>query len=154
MSGLSFGVEPLAKLLADPALREMIEDYYEELSPLKHILPLDLDWAGMIEEEAGGTFFVWAARVDRSLAGFISFRLVYHPHHRRVLFAIDAGHFLAPAFRGKGRVGYRMWRTAEPEARRRGAKLIWGHDSATHSLMPFYLALSYEPVGTVFWKVL
>jgi hypothetical protein len=151
---LRFGWEPIKVLLAEPNVRDLIVAYYEELSPLKGIAKLDPNWEGMVQAEKDGVFCVWTARVDQTLAGFITFHLLYHMHYRNTLFAQDAGHFLAPLFRDKGRIGYRMWKTVEPALRVRGAKIIMAHDNAYRPLMPFFLALDYEPRSTMFWKAL
>ena len=151
---LSFRFEPLEKLLREPNLRDLVTAYYEELSPLKGVCTLNPNWEAMLQGDRDGVFCFWAARYNGTFIGFISFHLLFHLNYRDTLFAMDAGHFLAPAFRGKGRIGYRMWKTAEVALRERGAKVIMAHDNIIHSLMPFFLALDYEPRSTMFWKAM
>jgi hypothetical protein len=151
---ITYRWEPLEKLLEEPNVRDLILGYWEELSPLKTIARLDPDWADMIAREKAGRFCVWTARVNGTLAGFVSFHLVPHLNYRSTLFAMDAGHFLSPAFRDKGRLGFRMWRTAEAALKQKGVAVAVVHDNAKRPLMPFFLALGYEPRSTLFWKEL
>ncbi len=147
--------EKLATVLAEPNAADLIRSYVEELSPIKHIAPVDPDWDLMQQREGEGVYKLWCARVEGTLAGYISFNLMGHPSYRGVLFAFDAGHYLSPAFRdNNGRIGYRMWRTVEPRLKGLGVKVIWAHDNAQRPLLPFMLALGYEPRGTMFTKVL
>jgi hypothetical protein len=143
-----FGWEKLATLLAEPNIRDLIEAYWLELSPIKH-LPLDIDWPRLLRGEADGVYRVWTARVDGTLAGFIAFWVQTHMYHRTVLFAVDGGHFLAPAFRDKGMLGWRMWRAAKAALAGEGVKVWMTHDNARRPLMPFFLALGLEPLSTM-----
>ena len=151
---LRFGWGSLPALLEEPNVRDLVRAYYDELSPLKEIVLPDPNWPAMIQAEKDGVFCVWTARVNGTLAGFVIFHLLYHLNYRSTLFAMDAGHFLAPAFRNRGRIGYRMWRTVEPALREKGVKVVMAHDNAVRALMPFFLALDYEPRSTLFWKAL
>jgi len=147
------GWEKLAKVLAEPNAADMIRAYAEELSPLRDLAPVDPDWDRLARLEAGGCYRLWAARVDGTLAGFISFFLMPHHNYRSLLMAQDGGSYIAPQFRGKGMVGFRMWRSAEPALRKLGVRYIMAHDGQ-RPLLPFMLALGYEPRGTLFWKIL
>ena len=121
---------------------------------MKGVIPLDPNFASMIGGEKSGIIVTWTARVGPTLAGFICFHLLYHLNYRTVRFAMETGHFLAPQFRAKGRIGFRMWRTAEVALEERGARVIMAHDNAERPLMPFFLALGYDPRSTIFWKIL
>ena len=149
-----FGWESLAELLKEPNLPDMIRQYREELSPIRHVAKLDIEWGEFLKRDREGTFAVWTARVGSTLAGFISFYIAPHLFYQTTLFAIDAGHYLAPAFRDNSRVGFRMWRTCEIALRERGVRVIMAHDNAERPLMPFFLALGFEPRSTMFWKVI
>ena len=146
--------EGLAAVLAEPNAADMIRDYVEELSPLRDVVPVNPDWPRLAALEAEGIYKLWACRVDGTLAGFVSFFVMPHHNYAGTLLACDAAHFLAPAFRDRGRIGYRMWRSAEAALRELGVRCIMAHDSAMRPLMPFFLALDFEPRGTLFWKVL
>lgn len=145
---VTFGWERLEFLLKEPNIRDLIEAYWEELSPIKHI-PLDMDWPRLLDLEAQGIYRVWSARVGGTLAGFVSFYVQPHVYYRTVLFAVDGGHFLAPAFRDKGMVGWRMWRTLKSALKEEGVRVAMLHDNAKRPLMPFFLALGAEPLSTM-----
>lgn len=154
MAPARFGWEPLERLLAEPNVPDMIRQYAEELSPIRHIARPDIDWDELVRRDRLGTFAVWAARSGPTLAGFISFYIEPHLFYRTTLFAVDAGHYLAPAFRDNDRIGFRMWRTVEVPLKERGVIVIMAHDNAERPLMPFFLALDYHPRSTMFWRVL
>lgn len=149
-----FGWEKLEVLLAEPNLPDMIRQYWAELSPLRHIAEPDIDWPEFINRERQGMFQVWAARVGPTLAGFVAFHITPHLYYKTTLFAIDGGHYLAPAFRDNSRIGFRMWRTAEVALEQRGVRVIYAHDNAERPLMPFFLALGFKPLSTMFIKVI
>lgn len=148
-----FAWEPLAQVLAEPNAADMIRSYVEELSPLRDILPVAPDWEMKRRMEAEGIYRLWAARVDSTLAGYISFQIVPHTDYKDVKFAFDAGHYLSPAFRDKpGRLGFRMWRTGTAALRELGVQFVMSHDNACRPLMPFMIGLGFEPLGGVYLK--
>jgi hypothetical protein len=145
---LTCGWERLEFLLKEPGVRDLITEYFEELSPFTD-LPLDIDWARLLRHEADGIYRIWTARVNGTLAGFAAFYVQTHMYHRSVLAAIDGGHYLSPEFRGKGMVGWRMWRSAKAALIEEGVRFIMAHDNAKRPLMPFFLALGFEPLSTM-----
>lgn len=149
-----YGWEKLKDILAEPNLRDLLTAYYEELWPLKSKVAIDPDWPEMLRREEAGIFKVWTARVDGTLAGFVSFSIFPHLMTRQALWAFDCGHFLHPAYRDKGRVGYQMWRSVEGPLRDLGVQVICAHDNVKRSLLPFFMALKYEPRATTFMKSL
>lgn len=154
MERFRFGWGKLRDLLGEANLPDLIREYWEELSPVKQAAPLDPDWPGMLALEDAGQLKIWTARAERTLVGFIGFQVFPHMHHRSTLFAFDVGHFLSPEFRDNGRLGFRMWRTAETALKAEGVKVIMAHDNADRPLLPFFLALGYEPRSTLFMKVI
>lgn len=148
------GWEGVSDLLREPGTRELLIEYWTELSPVKDVARLDPDFEQMTALEEAGRFRVWACRVDGALAGFVSFHVVTHQNYRGTLFAIDGGHYLNPAFRGNGRVGYRMWRSATAALKELGVRIVLAHDNAARPLIPFFLGLGFEPRSVVYWKVL
>ncbi len=148
---VSFGWEKLEVLLAEPNVRDLITGYWEELWPYKEI-PVDVDWARLLMFEAQGVFRVWAVRVNKTLAGFVAFYVQPYVLAKSTLYAIDGSHFLAPDFRDKGRIGYRMWKTAIDALDAEGVKFIMAHDNALRPLLPFFLSLGFEPRSTMFWR--
>jgi len=145
---LSFGFERLEILLREPGIRDLIENYWLELSPFTD-LPLDIDWARLLRHEAEGIYRIWTARVNGTLAGFVSFYVQTHVYHRTALAAVDGGHYLAPEFRDKGMIGWRMWRSAKAALIEEGVRFMMAHDNAKRPLMPFFLALGFEPLSTM-----
>jgi acetyltransferase (GNAT) family protein len=154
MDRLTTGFERLEFLLKEPNVKDLITDYWEELSPIKDVAKLDPDWPRILGLEKAGIFRVWSVRVTGTLAGFILFHVQPHIFCRTTLFAIEVGHFLGPAFRGNGRVGYHMWKSALVALKDEGAKVVWAHDNASRPLLPFFLQLGFEPRSTMFWKVI
>lgn len=141
---------PLAEVLAEPNLPDLIRSYWEELSP-HPALVCDPDWPLMLTMEAEGRFKVWTCRVDGTLAGFIAFHFMTHIAYRSTVLAIDAGHYLGSAWRNRGRIGYNMWRSVKPALKAEGAVLAMLHDNAARPLMPFFLSLGAEPFSTIYW---
>ena len=151
---VSFGWEKLARLLDEPNAMDMIRDQHAETGSHHADAPLDIDWAEKMRMEEAGRYRVWAARSGDTLAGFIAWHIIPHLNHRSTLFAITDVHCLAPAFRDKDRLGLRMWRSCEPALRDLGVKIVMPHDDIERSLLPFFLALGYRPMMTIFSKVL
>ncbi len=148
LSKVVCGWESLETILAEPNIREVLTGYWEELSPIKH-LPLDVDWPRILEWERQFIFRVWACRVDGTLAGFITFQIAPPILHKSTLFAIDYGHYLAPAFRDKGMVGMRMWRSVERALKELGVQMAFIHDNALRPLSPFFLAIGARPFSAM-----
>ena len=66
---LNCGWERLEFLLKEPGIRDLITEYFEELSPFTDI-PLDIDWGRLLDQERAGIYRIWTARVNNTLAGF------------------------------------------------------------------------------------
>ena len=145
---LDCGWERLEFLLTEPSIRDLITGYWEELSPIPH-MKLDIDWQRLLDQERAGIYRIWTARVNGTLAGFVAFYVQTHSHYRTALVAIDGGHYLDPAFRDKGMVGWRMWRSAKAALIEEGVSFVMTHDNAKRPLMPFFLALGFEPLSTM-----
>lgn len=146
-----FSWEKLEVLLSEPNCRELITDYWTELWFYKEI-PVDVDWPRLLHFEREGIFKVWAARVDGTLAGFVSFYIQPYVLAKTTILALDGGHYLSPVFRDRrDRLGYRMWKTAMAALKAEGVKIIMAHDNALRPLMPFFLSLGMEPRSIMFW---
>jgi hypothetical protein len=148
LSKVVCGWESLETILAEPNIRELLTGYWRELSPIKHI-PLDIDWPRIFAWEREFLFRVWTCRVDGTLAGFITFLVQPHFLHKTTLTAVDHGHYLAPAFRGNGMVGMRMWRSAERALKELGVQMAFIHDNALRPLSPFFLAIGARPFSSM-----
>jgi hypothetical protein len=141
--------EPLATILAEPNVREMIEAYWTELSPIKS-LPLDIDWDRLRDWERQFIFRVWCARVEGTLAGFITFCVQPQILFKSTLFAVEQGHYLAHAFRDtQQRVGARMWWTVRPALKELGVDVVFLHDNALRPLSPFLLSIGARPFSSM-----
>jgi hypothetical protein len=150
-----YGWEELATVLAEPNAADLIRAYWEELSPDKNSVKLDPDWPRLQRLEAEGAYKIWVARVDGTLAGFISFFIQPHHNYRKNIMGLDAGHFLSPAYRDSpGRLGMRMWRTAEIALRELGVSTIIAHDNTARPLVAFFLGMGYKPRSVIYWKSL
>jgi len=143
------GWEQLETILAEPNIRELLTQYWRELSPIKHI-PLDIDWPRILEWERQFIFRVWACRVDGTLAGFITFQIAPPILHKSTLFAIDYGHYLAPAFRDTASmVGARMWWSGRRALKELGVEIGMLHDNALRPLSPFFLSIGARPFSSM-----
>ncbi len=146
---LAFGWEKLETILTEPNFQDLAYGYWEELSPIKG-LPLDVNWPQLLEWERKFIYRVWAARVGGTLAGFITFLVQPHVFHQNTLFAVDYGHYLAPAFRDTGSmVGARMWRSAQAALKEAGVEIAFLHDNAKRPLSPFFLGIGARPFAAM-----
>ncbi len=145
---LNCGWERLEFLLKEPGIRDLITEYFEELSPFTDI-PLDIDWGRLLDQERAGIYRIWTARVNNTLAGFAAFYVQTHMYFRTRVIAVDAGHYLSSEFRNNGRIGYKMWKSAMVALKEEGAMAIMAHDNACRPLMPFFLSLGLEPLSTM-----
>ncbi len=146
-----FGWESLETLLAEPNVDDLLASH-GNLNVLGDCAPIDIDWPEKLRLEAAGRYRVWTARVDGTLAGFIAWFISPHINHRGTLFAHGDVHSLHPAFRGNGRVGWRMWRSCHTALRGLGVKVIVAE--CVPEFLPFYLALGAEPVACSFaWRL-
>jgi len=139
-------------VLAEPNAADMIRSYVEELSPLDE--PADPDWQKLFELETEGAYRIWACYVDSTLAGYIAFQISPHHNYKGLLLAMDMGHYLSPPYRNTpGRIGLKMWKSAEVALRKLGVYYIMAH-GGQRSLLPFFLHLGYNPMATLYMKVL
>ncbi len=149
ISKIAFGWESLEVILREPNIRELLISYWNELSPVKH-LPLDPDWPRLLAWEREFIYRVFVARVDGTMAGFISFVVQPHFLHRTTLFAVDHGHYLAPAFRNtSSMIGVRMWRSAKKALIEIGVEVCFLHDNGLRPLSPFLLAIGARPFSAM-----
>ena len=126
LTDLVFGWEPVARLLEEPNLDEMLRAHWEELSAHKEEMPLDVDYQRLVDYDDQGIYRVWTARDGDTLVGYIAFYVYVPPHHRRTLIAVDDGYYLDPAHR-RGWVGVRMWRAALDALAQLGVIGVIGH---------------------------
>ena len=148
---ISCGWEPLQQLLDDPSAGDILRAHYE-LNALSDFAPVEINWPEKLSLEKTGRYRVLVCRVDQTLAGFIACFISPHINHSGTLFAHGDVHFLSPAFRGNGRVGWRMWRSCHIALRGLGVKVATAE--CVPEFLPFYIALGAEPVATQFaWRL-
>jgi GNAT superfamily N-acetyltransferase len=155
---LTFSWEPVARLLEEPNLDEMLRAHWEELSAHKDEMPLDLDPQRLIAYEAQGIYRVWTARDGGTLAGYIGFYVYYPPHHRRSLIAVDDGYYLAPDYR-RGWTGLRLWRSALDALAELGVIGVIGHHKLHFmrhrgGIGAIFRRLGFAPTDELWWLTL
>ena len=156
--GLAFGWEPVARLLDEPNLGEMLRAHWEELSAHKEELPLDPDFERLIVYNDAGLYRVWTARDGDTLAGYIAFYVFSPPHHKSAVIAVDDGYYLAPAYR-RGWAGVRMWRGALDALAQLGVVGCIGHhklhfQERRGGIGAIFRRLGFEPTDTLWWLTL
>ena len=155
---LTFGWEPVARLIEEPNLAELVRAHWEELSAHKEEMPLDPDWNRFVEYNEAGFYRVWTARADKTLVGYISFYTFCPPHHCRTMIAVDDGYYLDPAYRA-GWNGIEMWRTALDALAEIGVIGCIGH-SKLHfqaergGIGALFRRLGFHPTDELWWKTL
>jgi hypothetical protein len=151
--GVTFGWLPVAQFLEEPNVWELMEQEYDEFEKYRRQIPMAVDFDRMLEAERQFRYRMWAAHKDGLLIGFIEFHLGPTFHNRSMLYAQDGGHFLSPEFRDVFTF-LKMWRTAEEALEELGVEAILGHDNVMRPVPAVFKRLGYEPVGTVYLKVL
>lgn len=147
-----FGWEPVAVLLAEPNIRELILEQWEELAANKTV-PLDPDFERMRALERLGLYRAWAARRDGLLIGLIEFTVTPPLHHRGTTYAFDGGHFLHPEARSPF-LWLRMWRAALDALRGLGVRVVMAHDNPRRPLDRAFARLGFTPGGRLYWREL
>ena len=155
---LVFGWEPVARLLEEPNLDEMLRAHWEELSAHKEEMPLDVDYQRLVDYDDQGIYRVWTARDDDTLVGYIAFYVYVPPHHRRTLIAVDDGYYLDPAHR-RGWTGVRMWRSALDALAQLGVIGVIGHhklhfQKRRGGIGAIFRRLGFEPTDELWWLTL
>lgn len=150
---VTFDWLPVAQFLEEPNVWELMEQEYYEFEKYHRQIPMAVDFERMLEAERQFRYRMWAAHQDGLLIGFIEFHLGPTFHNRSMLYAQDGGHFLAPEFRDVFTF-LKMWRTAEEALRELGVQVILAHDNDVRPVAPVFKRLCYQPVGTVYLKVL
>ena len=150
---VTFGWMSVSDFLNEPNVRELMEQEYDEFETRRKQIPMAVDFGRMLEAEAQFRYRMWGAHKDGLLIGFIEFHLGPTFHNKTMLYAQDGGYFLAPEFRDTF-VFLKMWRSAEEALKDLGVSCVLAHDNVVRPVAAIFRRLKYDPVGTVYFKVL
>jgi len=145
---LTFGWEPCRKLFAEPNIRDLLTEHWEELAVTKADCPLDPDFDRFVQLDEAGLFRVWAARDGKLLVGYLAFFIQPHLHYRSTLHATEDLFLLSAPYR-RGLAGYRMFTTAIDALRELGVKRCICHTKTHFEAERGGLARFFERLGFV-----
>jgi hypothetical protein len=150
---VAFGWMSVRDFLEEPNVQELMEQEYDEFETRRKQIPMAVDFARMLEAERQFRYRMWGVHKSGLLIGFIEWHLGTTFHNNTMLYAEDGGHYLAPEFRNVF-VYLGMWRSAEEALKELGVGAILAHENVVRPEKPVFKRLGYEPVGTVYLKVL
>lgn len=155
---ISFGWEPLARLLAEPNVNDLLQAHWNELGVHKDEMPLDPDYEFMLKANETNFFMCWAARDGKTLVGYICFWVKPHMHYKSTLTAVEDLYMLSPSHR-EGMTGYRMFTTAIEALRQRGVKRLMLHTKVhlykeRGGLDKFFERLGFQHTDNVWSRML
>ena len=131
-----------------PAIRSMIEENWAETG-------MDFDFDPDVEMyrkmHDTGMLFAVAAFEGNDVVGYCTVAMMPHQHNPKILFAGNDALFVAPKHRN-GLVPGRLIKTAEREAKRRGALRFSWHCRAGTQLADSLIRHGYQPVDIVVMK--
>ncbi len=148
---VSFGWESAEAVAADPRFRDLIERQWRELSFLPD--PPQPDYRRAFEMERAGSYRLWVGRESGEMVGFIQWQVVPPLGYRDTLWAFDCGHWLEPVENAIW-TWVSMWRSAEAALRKRGVRVMRGHDNTKRPMAVAFKRLGFTPVATSYQKVL
>jgi len=134
------------------ALKEIIQDHYEELSVTK-TFPLDPDWEAYKQILDAGRLKFVTCKEDGKLIGYIIFFVMPHLHYKTCLTAFEDIYFLKKEYR-KGRVGIRMFQFAEKMLKEQGVQRILYNTKVHSDNSSLFEYLGFKLVDKVFTKLL
>lgn len=131
-----------------PSIREMLKDNWAETG-------LDFEFNPDVEmyrkmHDTGMLFAVMAIEGDK-VVGYCTVAMMPHQHNPNVLYAGNDALFVTPAHRN-GLVPGRLIKTAEREAKRRGAQRFSWHCRAGTPFADSLIRHGYQPVDIVVMK--
>ncbi len=105
--------------------------HYVEIGPpswpfLRHI-PLEPDWNRYQDLERAGAFHILTARDAKKLIGYACWFVTQNYHYAQIRDAASDIFFIAPEYRGKGRIGLNLFLQSEAMARELGANRMSAH---------------------------
>lgn len=152
-SQLRFGWEPLAELLKEPALKDLIAEHFEEIAEDKGDIPLDIQWDYYLGLEKRGILKIWVARgAAGDLAGYWCWFIDRHPNYAAI-YAWALPFYLTPEHRG-GLSGLRFLTSVEGELKELGVARVVLHEKCGSPLGGLFKRAGYRPYETHHTKVL
>ena len=133
-----------------PGIRKMLEDNWAETGLNFEFNP---DVEMYSRAHATGMLFAVAAIDGDEVVGYCTVAMMPHQHNPNIVFAGNDALFVAPAHRNSLVPG-RLIKTAEREAKRRGAQRFSWHCRAGTPLADSLVRHGYTPVDIVVMKEL
>jgi GNAT superfamily N-acetyltransferase len=140
--------------------REQVSDVIEDIKPLLVMHWAELAHFGDIKLDPDWEFYrrnpsvrVYTARDGGTLIGYGAFFVAPNRHYRQSIQAVQDIFFVDPLYRGT-RVGYRLLKFCEEQAKAEGAQAIYHHVKTAHAQVfaPLLGHLNYEPVDLIYAK--
>ena len=98
-------------------IEPLLRAHWQETTARDDMPPLDVDWDLLAQMEHLGMLYLFSARAEGALVGYVSFiRSARHFNHRGASYASDIGFYVAPSHRRLG-VGAALLLTAEDALR-------------------------------------
>jgi GNAT superfamily N-acetyltransferase len=151
---VTFAVEPLVSD-DQKVFAELQEAHYREVAAFRSVLDrLNPDWEKYQAMEKNGRLHLVKARAwNRALVGYSAHMVYTALHYKHVLVAEDDVQFLTPTMRGRG-IGKAMRQFACDTLKARGVQLVLARFKVAHPHDKHITELGYEPMETVWAKVL
>lgn len=155
---MNFGWEPLERIFAEPNFGDLMHGHWEEAGQHRDKLPLDPDIEAYLKLEAEGSFKAWAARADKTLAGYVGCHLV-HDLLTRTPTALLNPFILAPPWR-RGSTAILMFQDLLDALKPLGVRQAITQESWTFaeergkSAGVMFRFLGFEPVAFTWSRIL
>lgn len=120
---ITYQWERLSRLLTEPNINDLFRAHWSETGIFRDRMPLDPDYAIMLDGNERGLYLCWTARDGKTLVGYLFFWVKPHPHFKSTLVAFDDIYRLSPEYR-RGLAGYKMFTTAIEALKARGVKCV------------------------------
>lgn len=149
--GYTFQVERLAAVL--PELHPQHEQHYAETEKHRAGIPLNMDYAGMLERERAGALIQFTAREKATGALVGNIRInVARSSHTQTLISTEDTYFVLPEHR-RGFLAVRFWQWAEACGISIGIREARFNSKLVNKADRLALYLGYKPVGTMMVKI-
>ena len=148
---ITAGVESWKAFL--PELRGIIEQHYEELALNRDRIPLVPRWDKYEDHDRAGSLVLVVVRKGEEAAGYFIGFTALHMHYGETLHLLCDIFYIKPEFR-RGGAGTQLFQATEAEAARRGVVKMVVSAKLHNDASPLLRLLQYEPVETVFTKMI